>query len=541
MPVISSLVPLSKRVQAVFPNPIHQDTSSKSGFTLDSSGVAGFFGGDSAVLAMASVNLIPNRRWVGWYNTPGSYEIAKQFGQLANSPFWDALFPGGQHDPAILFELDGKLGPEFIASYSGTTFAQTGHLSYLLARWAKNMIGAPDDQNDRLGTPTSLVIIDLPRVPPASETLTLPSSWMPKRSAFLAFFPIAGSVMACLLCALVADWYCFANIALGVIANGCACFVVGSGKLTFVRPDRTPYTPRGGGILKQDWGVVLLRGTPTQVISVTRGQFVLRFAQESPQPRPFEAEGGQPLNEQGYWTDSLRSGSSKARRRMRVRHASDESGASLQPLQPSTPSRTQGLDPAWKRFTSPSQRVIGYCALLLTVQFFVQLLLIPQGTLFGQLMFIFTLALSWGYNSYLSSLDREDIQTDILVKGVLGLDLDKHCKKYDFRSRTGMVVFACLAMPYEADRPPPDRMKILNALLPNDTRVWVKWKELVKAKLTADPKLPGQPWRFKVEDEDLVGASVDESKLLKTLLKDAELASERYYLKMSTVNQYLAP
>ena len=142
MPAISSLAHFGKRVQAVLPNPIPQDVSSKSSFALDSSGVAGFFGGDSAVLAMASVNLIPNRRWVGWYNTPGSYEIAKLFGQLADSPFWDALFPGGNHNPAILFELDGKVGPEFIASYSGTTYTQTGHLAYLLTRKAKSMDGS---------------------------------------------------------------------------------------------------------------------------------------------------------------------------------------------------------------------------------------------------------------------------------------------------------------------------------------------------------------------------------------------------------------
>ncbi|TBU24899.1 hypothetical protein BD311DRAFT_629592, partial [Dichomitus squalens] len=125
----------------------------------------------------------------------------------------------------------------------------------------------------------------------------------------------------------------------------------------------------------------------------------------------------------------------------------------------------------------------GCCALLLTVQFFVQLLLIPQGTLFGQIMFISTLALSWGYNSYLSSVDREDIQTDILIESVLRLTLDERARKYDFKSRTGMVVFACLATPYETDRPPPDRMKILNALLLNDTRMWKQWKQVVEAKL----------------------------------------------------------
>ena len=116
MAVISHLIDIVARS----PDPtVLQAPLSSSSFTLDSSGVAGFFGGDSAVSGMATVNLIPNRRWGGWYNTPGSYEIAKQFGQLANSRFWDGLFPGGKHDPAELFGLDGKSGPAFLAVRSG--------------------------------------------------------------------------------------------------------------------------------------------------------------------------------------------------------------------------------------------------------------------------------------------------------------------------------------------------------------------------------------------------------------------------------------
>ncbi|TBU55673.1 hypothetical protein BD310DRAFT_908172 [Dichomitus squalens] len=425
LPVISSLAYLGKRVRSVIPDPIPQGASSKSGFTLDSSGVAGFFGGDSAVLAMASVNLIPNRRWVGWYNTPGSYEIAKQFGQLADSPFWDALVPGGKHEPAILFELDGKVGPEFIASYSGTTFAQTGHLAYLLTRKAKSMTGIADMQTDRVGTPTSLVIIDLPQVPPASDHPALPSSWLPKRSALLSLVPITGSVVACVFCALVADWYCCANIALGIIANGCACFVVGSGKLTYV-------------------------------ISVTRGRFVLQYGTSTKRPETTPDESSNPPSIPSALGDVW------------ARLASCGLRGHWQPLDGST--GFNSCMQIWKLLTSPSQRTIGYCALLLTVQFFVQLLLIPQGTLFGQIMFISTLALSWGYNSYLSSVDREDIQTDILIESVLRLHLKERARKYDFKSRTGTVVFACLAIPYETNKPPPDRMKILNALLPNDTR-----------------------------------------------------------------------
>ena len=40
------------------------------------------------------------------------------------------------------------------------------------------------------------------------------------------------------------------------------------------------------------------------------------------------------------------------------------------------------------------------CAFLLLSQFIVQLLLVPQGTLFGQIMFLASFTVSWGYNVY---------------------------------------------------------------------------------------------------------------------------------------------
>jgi hypothetical protein len=93
---------------------------------LDTSGVAGFFGGDEAISAMATVHLYRGRRWLGWYNSPGSYTVAKKFGQLANSRFWDGLFPGPNLTPAEVFGLDGKTGPHYWGVLSGTDMF-TGH------------------------------------------------------------------------------------------------------------------------------------------------------------------------------------------------------------------------------------------------------------------------------------------------------------------------------------------------------------------------------------------------------------------------------
>jgi hypothetical protein len=50
---------------------------------------------------------------------------------------------------------------------------------------------------------------------------------------------------------------------------------------------------------------------------------------------------------------------------------------------------------------------VARCSLLLTARFMVQLLLAPQDYLFGQIMFLISLAISWIYsNSFLSSFDK---------------------------------------------------------------------------------------------------------------------------------------
>ncbi|PIL32577.1 hypothetical protein GSI_05280 [Ganoderma sinense ZZ0214-1] len=93
----------------------HIDASvSKAISTLRPISLTGLFGGDTAVAAMGTVHLFAHRWICRWYNTPGSYEIAKRYGQLANVWFWDGLFPGGTHDPSELFKLNGMKGPPFL-------------------------------------------------------------------------------------------------------------------------------------------------------------------------------------------------------------------------------------------------------------------------------------------------------------------------------------------------------------------------------------------------------------------------------------------
>ncbi|KAM5546177.1 hypothetical protein V8D89_000303 [Ganoderma adspersum] len=104
-----------------------------------------------------------------------------------------------------------------------------------------------------------------------------------------------------------------------------------------------------------------------------------------------------------------------------------------------------------------------------------------QATFFGQVMLVYTLVSSWGYNVFISSIDREDIQIHIR-RGIRRLDgkpvkgggegVAGKIQKFEFGTRTAMATFACLALRPGLATPLQDSSKILDALLLNDTEVW---------------------------------------------------------------------
>ena len=166
----------------------------------------------------------------------------------------------------------------------------------------------------------------------------------------------------------------------------------------------------------------------------------------------------------------------------------------------------------------PEYSQIGHCSVLLTLQFLAQLIFIPQGTLFGQLMFVTSLAVSWMYNTYLSSLDKEDRQTAILLD-IMRLE-DTDFKKFEVESRTAMAVFSCLALT-ASGKPIRNPRKLLDELIPNDTEVWERWKTLV-----ADRLLLQQSMDFTEADWKVDGLDEEERVLLQRLLEDAREACE---------------
>lgn len=423
-------------------------------FSLNAWGVAGIFGGDENISAMAFIPLYQGRRWLGWYNSPGSLDVARHFARLAQSHFWQRIFPHTTTSPAILLGFDGKVGPEYTAAETGTK-VQTGHLGHLVmvrCREIAEEIGIPGREE----TPAHVALIDLDSVT-VDYDHDIPR--LSRINAILAFVPISVSIAACVMCTLVYDWYSFSVILVGILAGGVASIVMGSGKLT-LKPVTKPALGSlpGDGILVPmilDDIVVVVKGAKTAVSVITNGKF------------SFELSG---------------------------------------------------------RFAQPA---IAISSLILILQFLAQLLLIPQGKFFGQLMFVSSLSVSWLYTFCISFFRREPRQASILFQK-LG---DPQIRKFHLGARTTMTVFATLLAFHKASNPSPIAVqKMLSILLPNDTVVWDKWRRKV-ARQVCDPSLS---CLVLGEDGDDKALTDSEKALLATLLDDASAAYEGYLQWVAT-------
>jgi len=98
---------------------------------------------------------------LGWYNSPGSYTVAKKYGQIAHSGIWDGLFPGVSVDPATMFELAGNSGPGYFAIHSGTIISDTGHIGNL---FMKECEASHEDVREVKGRLTSAVTVTIAKL-----------------------------------------------------------------------------------------------------------------------------------------------------------------------------------------------------------------------------------------------------------------------------------------------------------------------------------------------------------------------------------------
>ncbi|KAI6143362.1 hypothetical protein BKA82DRAFT_3984058, partial [Pisolithus tinctorius] len=81
---IPQTVQLQARSLVTDPSPL-----ANTKFILDSASVAGLLGGEEAMSTVALAQIYDRRKWLGWYNTPGSYIIGKRFRRLAHSTIPD--------------------------------------------------------------------------------------------------------------------------------------------------------------------------------------------------------------------------------------------------------------------------------------------------------------------------------------------------------------------------------------------------------------------------------------------------------------------
>ena len=447
---------------------------SNTAFTLDSSGVAGFFGGESAVRAMATVNLLPKRRWCGWYNAPGSYEVAKQYGPLAMSDIFDGLFPARERDPAKILMVDGESGSRYIPVHSPTaSLSHIGHLGYLLERKAGQMpitkiFGRVKGERHTMDVRVTLVRLN--HMPDEFDQLkTIRSS-----SITFALGTVLISIGGCIACAFIADWFCFASIALGIIANGVACSVIGSGKLTLKHNIPAQVESPGDIVLRGDTEIFLLIGSEGAVSPFTRAHFVLQYYGK-PEFQPEQ-------DERDERTNSGRAEDEGAPEEQTCRRCKGPI-ITCKMCRRSIDNRT-----CWPQIQQ--EQLVRASVILLLSQFLAQLLLIPQGTLFGQLMFLATLVPSWMYHSYLSSLSVE-FQTQTLFDK-LRIKEGEDIHRYQLNTWTEAVVFTCLTLASIRHKsyhdPETDKFKkniegLLDGLLQSKTDVWQTWKEWLAEKM----------------------------------------------------------
>ncbi|KAF8139096.1 hypothetical protein EV363DRAFT_1427900 [Boletus edulis] len=144
------------------------------------------------------------------------------------------------------------------------------------------------------------------------------------------------------------------------------------------------------------------------------------------------------------------------------------------------------------RFSSEGQyNLIRWCSLLFFVQSIIQLFLIPQASLCGQIMFLASL----------------DVSALVLAGSTL--------IKYTLGTRTTAVMFMLLVLR------PQDPTKLLNELLSNDTNVWKHWKATILERLR-QPSV--QAFQFGGKAGDLNGLTQEEKDLSKLLYEDAQAA-----------------
>ncbi|KAI0646756.1 hypothetical protein C8Q79DRAFT_999883 [Trametes meyenii] len=160
---------------------------------------------------------------------------------------------------------------------------------------------------------------------------------------------------------------------------------------------------------------------------------------------------------------------------------------------------------------APKYCPVTLCSLLLAFQFLLQLLLVPQGSRFGQTMFLSSLV-------HILACAKDNIPRRILMSDTLGKPA---LQKYRFGTSTAAVAFLVLALRLAIGLAVEAR---LHARLPSDTPVWQFWHEVVARKIQSGEPLYSEEYSLR---------SIEDSLLSRAFMEDAQDAYMAY-LKYSS-------
>ncbi|OJA14350.1 hypothetical protein AZE42_09672 [Rhizopogon vesiculosus] len=396
------------------------------------------------------------------------------------------------------------MGPRYVASQSGAFMKQTSHLAYLLMQRCQDQEAVTVE--GRRTRPNKITIVETQDIN-FKDVRTGPSLTIHARDGFhkyIAFFPIATSVATCMFCAWDSDLYYFSLILLNILANGISCLVIGSASIVLKHIPCSMGAPPGDGMLMDGNNVVVMLEKEKDVVAITRGKFQLDY---KPWVRMRIRRGRRKRNIIGDRINNTHRqvGKKDAESGRRVEsHEDDE--------------------------INNEYAATGFCSLLLVLQFVTQPLLIPQGTLFGQVMFLTSFAASWAHNLFLTSTNKEYLQEEVLLQA-LGLSGDR-MKTYKLGTRATAAVFTCLVLQpkynsgeWETRGCKPQ--EIIRQFIPNDTQVRAVWRDQVLDQMKSnapDWKLPDRGAR----GGRVAGFSESERLLLLDLLSDARTAYQQH-------------
>ncbi|KAL1940565.1 hypothetical protein VTO73DRAFT_8000 [Trametes versicolor] len=472
-------------------------------FRVETSSIAAFFGGDTAFSAMRTIHIYRGSRWQRWYNQPGSFGVAKRYGQLARSAFWDTIFPGLDVEPSSLFPFHtDEHVPNYFAiqETSGPYFEATGYVARCFFNKCKAWpVTDSHFEPHSAGTTGCAVTIlklngELEDGGLSSATVTLPQTTSMK---LMAAIPILASLSTAAMCAILDDWYCCSMILFGMACNGIACCVVGRAALTGTH--QPPRSEENQGTRYYTMPSILSRTHIQGPVGVLYDGNDLIVVQSPKHKLDAIAHGKLTLGTHENNT-----------------HYHD----------------------------------IGACAILLSLQLLGQLLVVPQGSLFGQLLFLVSLVFSWVYNSCIASPDTTQLFHTIIFGQVLGIPsedipgflnpgprLPEGMEKYEFQTRPTAVVFALLEIAPHTDG--AILRVVLDRLLKDNTPVWTRWKRcVVKCIERQYESLPVNSARLKSDFEfDFSGPglpedpplSFEETIMMENLSLHAHTAVWRYH------------